>query len=102
MTDTVQNLDLRWIRGKTDDWSKTIRQVELLAAELMLKDEKTWKPDDENLEWCINFIHEAGQLPHGGDCPVCRAWLTAPITCDACVYDEYMLKAWAQKRETMK
>lgn len=102
MTESVQNLDLRWIRGKTGDWWKTIREIELIAAELMLKDEKAWKQDDENLEWCINFIRGAGERPHGGDCSVCRSWLTAPITCDACIYDEYMLKAWAQKRETMK
>ena len=99
---SVADLDLRWIRGKTGDWSATIREVELIAAELMLKHEKGWKQDAENLEWFLNFVREAGQLPHAGDCRICRSWLTAPITCDACVYDEYMLKAWAKKREAVE
>lgn len=99
---SVVDLDLRWIRGKTPNWSETIREVELIAAEIMLKEETTWDQGDGNLDWMLNFVREAGRTPHGGDCSQCRSWLTAPITCDACVYDEYMLKAWARKREAVE
>lgn len=89
----VRTLDLSWIRGKTDDWRKTIEEVELIAAEMLAKDES-----DESLDWARRYLSHAGTIPHGGDCGLCRSWDTAPITCGACVYDEYMLRAWAKKR----
>lgn len=104
MTETVQVLDLRWIRGKTGDWGNTIREIELLAAEIMVKEGNELDPSDTgcSIEWAAKYIRKAGQEPHQGDCHLCRSWLTAPITCDACVYDEYMLKAWAKKREAIE
>lgn len=92
----VAGLDLRWIRGKTGDWSRTIAEVELIAAELMVAEQPAM-----GLDWCHNYVKRSGAEPHQGDCSVCRSWLTAPITCDACVYDEYMLKAWAKKHEAV-
>jgi hypothetical protein len=91
----VRTLDLSWIRGKTDDWGKTIEEVELIAVEIMVDE------DIGSREWVSGYIPRVGRLPHGGDCSLCRSWLTAPITCDACVYDRYMLKAWNKKRESM-
>lgn len=95
-------LDLSWIRGKTPNWSNTIAEVELIAAEIMLKEEKSWDQNKENLDWMVNFIRNAGDGPHSGGCSICRSWLTAPMTCDACVYDKYMIKAWAKKRDAIK
>ncbi len=93
----VQNLDLRWIRGKTGDWGATIAEIEKIAAEIMVKEEM-----GGDFEWCHNYVLRSAQQPHSGDCGICRSWLTAPITCDACVYDEYMLKAWAVKRDAIE
>lgn len=100
---SVTDLDLNWIRGKTPNWSNTIAEVELIAAEIMLKEEKSWDQNNKaNLDWMVNFIRDAGSGPHSGGCNICRSWLTAPMTCDACIYDEYMLKAWAKKREAVE
>ncbi len=90
---SVSALDLRWIRGKTKDWGATIREVELIAAEIMVKE------GIADIDWTLGYLRRSGQEPHQGDCSICRSWLTAPITCDACVYDEYMLKAWEQKKQ---
>jgi hypothetical protein len=89
-------LDLRWIRGKTRDWTATIAEIEKIAAEIMVEE------DIGEWDFCFDLIQSAGKRPHAGDCGLCRSWLTAPITCDACVYDEYMLKAWAKKREAIE
>ena len=97
MPDAVRTLDLSWIRGKTKDWTATVREVELIAAEIAMNDD-----EGSSIDWYVDFIRIAGCLPHGGDCGLCRSWDTAPITCDACVYDEYMLKAWAKKREAVE
>lgn len=96
MTD-ISKIDLRWIRGKTPNWGRTIAEVELIAAEIMIAEE-----DGTGLDWHHHFIIEAGRQPHSGDCSQCRSWLTGPITCDACVYDEYMAKAWEKKRWAME
>lgn len=93
----VLNLDLSWIRGKTPNWGRTIAEVELIAAEIMAAEDS-----GGDLDWNIEFIKRAGQEPHEGDCGQCRKWLIAPVTCDACVYDEYMLKAWEKKRASIE
>jgi hypothetical protein len=97
MTTDVANLDLGWIRGKTWNWQRTIDEVELIAAEILQKDQ-----EDGSIEWSLGFIQRAGKMPHNGDCGLCRSWLTAPITCEPCVYDEFMLKAWEQKRQAVE
>jgi hypothetical protein len=97
MMDNAANLDLRWIRGKTGNWQRTIDEVELIAAEILQKYQ-----DDSSIEWSLDFIKRTGQEPHAGDCSLCRSWLTAPISCEACTYDVFMLKAWEQKRQAVE
>lgn len=103
MDDPAQ-LDLTWIRGKTGNWGNTIREIELIAAEIMVREGRELDPPDVacTLEFATTYIEKAGWAPHSGDCSVCRSWLTAPITCDACVYDKYMMKAWVAKREAVQ
>lgn len=95
----VVNLDLRWIRGKTENWSDTIREVEHIAAEMLAANEDEDETETLCLEFYQKYLERVRDATHSGDCGICRSWDTAPITCDACVYDEYMLKAWAKKKE---
>jgi hypothetical protein len=62
------------------------------AVQLLREDEES------SPEWAESFMRHARDVIHQGDCPLARTWLRAPITCSACVYDEYMLKAWQQMR----
>jgi hypothetical protein len=91
----VEKLDLSWAVGRYGDgsWNAVIEHAEKVAIELMADDE-----DGDALDWAKGFLLEARHKPHAGDCRECRSWLTVPITCDACVYDKYMTKAWAKMK----
>jgi hypothetical protein len=72
--------------------SAAIDHAQTIATRLIAENED----GSTSIEWATMYIKTISNLVHAGDCNVCRSWLKAPITCHACVYDEFMLKAWNQ------
>lgn len=71
-------------------WGDLVKVAEINAAQIM-SDEM---PDEYPFEQAREFLKMIRNEVHAGDCGEARSWLRAPITCDACIYDEYMVKAW--------
>jgi hypothetical protein len=91
-----KRLDLSWAVGKYGDgtWDAAIAEAESNAIRLLCE-------DDSSEQWASDYIRRAARSPHAGDCSIAPVWHRAPITCDACVYEEYMLKAWARMRAAL-
>ncbi len=68
----------------------TREEVEAAAIMLLAMNED-WQ--DPSPKWAKCFMAWAKNQPHEGDCP--KAEHQAPITCSACVYEEFIAKARA-------
>lgn len=90
----VQSLDLGWIAPGYGSVRLALEVAEQTAARLLSED------GDGSLEWAESFIRAASKERHFGDCPYARSWERGPATCSACVYDEFMLKAWKRLEAT--
>ncbi len=49
---------------------------------------------NKSVESAMTFILWAGKQIHFGDCDLARSWDVGPKSCSACVYDDYMMRAW--------
>lgn len=74
--------------AKHGSTSAAIDAAEAIAVRILVEEH------DGSDAWAASYIPRVRTLPHMGDCPHARAWMRGPVTCDACVYDELMTKAW--------
>jgi len=75
--------------------------AEAVAAWLLASNE-AWRERGETTTSLVphftTYLRKAAHERHAGDCRVCPSWLVAAVTCSACVYDEYVAKAWEALR----
>lgn len=92
MAYNVSTLNVAWARKHfpvTMSWQAIIDTVEAEAVNILVAED-----GHDSRDWAAGYFPLIRNLAHSGDCSECRSWMRAPITCDACVYDEYMAKAW--------
>lgn len=65
-----------------------ISAAERMAVLFLVED------DDNSPEWATQYMQKAREERHLGDCAKARWWEQGPMTCLACVYDEFMERAW--------
>ena len=100
----VTNLDLSWAVRKYGDgsWNAVISHAEQIAAEIFAEDEARPNEFKEGwVKWALKYFEDVRHMAHYGDCDIARSWMFAPWTCDACVYDEYMVKAFAKMKQDL-
>lgn len=93
----VNKLDVSWARKHFPEnmsWSDIIQAVEDEAVKILVSEE-----EDGDAVWATEYFATTRDEAHAGDCGECRIWLRAPISCDACIYDEYMAKAWEKLKK---
>jgi hypothetical protein len=89
MSYDVNKTKIGWAIEKYGSISKAIDEAEKMAVQIFKEED-----EDEPSNWADTFFPSVRNDIHRGDCNEARSWLTGPITCHACVYDEYMSKAW--------
>lgn len=87
---------VRWAIEHYGRMGSAIEAAEAVAVWLLASNEAQSELGETGTEYesyYRKFVQRAKQSRHWGDCPVAPSWLVAPITCEACVYEEYVTKA---------
>lgn len=93
MSPKVETLDLSWAIGKYGDGSMEaiITHAEKIAVDLLME----YDPGHSR-EFVETQLDRSCR--HFGDCKKARSWEQPPMTCDACIYDEFILKAFEKMK----
>jgi hypothetical protein len=88
---------IRWAIHFYGGITPALDMAESVAIYILAQQEARWEDGEttaEHLPFYQNYIRQSRQSAHAGDCPIAPAWLVAPITCDACVYADYVALAF--------
>jgi hypothetical protein len=92
---------VRWAIHHYGGIGPAIDRAEAVAAWLLASNEAYRERGETTAEFVPHFeeyVRRVRGLRHQGDCNVAASWLTAPITCSACVYEDAIVKAWEMLR----
>ena len=89
-TTDVRNVRIGWAIKHYGGIGPAVDAVQKRATELLRTDQ------DSSPEWAESFMAKVATERHMGDCGLARSWEVGPVTCSACIYDEFMLLAWQE------
>ena len=88
---------VRWAINYYGGITPALKAAEMVASWLLASNEARAELGEtvaEHIPFYEHFIKRERMSGHRGDCHVAPSWLVAPMTCSACVYEEYVAKAF--------
>lgn len=88
---------IRWAINHYGGITPALKAAEAVATWLLASNEacaELGETTAEHIPFYERFITRERMSGHGGDCYVAPSWLVGPVTCSACVYEEYVAKAF--------